>query len=80
MTVAALPAAQRRFSSPPAARRSKKAMSPQRLRTLSRRHPHVRPSYARNQTSSSSSLQPRTTRATRPQSAASAPSATPKSP
>jgi hypothetical protein len=41
MTVAAPPAAQRRFPSPPAARRSRKAMSPQRPQTVSRPHaPH----------------------------------------
>jgi len=80
MTVAALPAAQRRFPSPPAARRSRKAMSSQRPQTVSRPHAHTRPLHPRPQKKPSSSLPPRTMRATGPPSPTSAPSATPKSP
>jgi len=78
--VAALPDSQRRFPSPPAASRSRKAISSQRPQTLSRPHAQTRPSHPRHRKNSSSSLQPRTKRATRPQSPASAPAATPKSP
>ena len=80
MTVAALPAAQRRFSSPPTARRSRKAMSSQGRRSSSKRRAHTRPSHPRPRKTPSSSLPPRTMRATGPRSPTSAPSATPKSP
>ena len=47
MTVAALPAAQRRFPSPPAARRSRKAMSSQGRRSSSKRRVHAKPAHDR---------------------------------
>jgi hypothetical protein len=55
MTVAALPASQRRFPSPPAARRCRKAMSSQRPQTLSARCAHARRSHARTRKRSLSS-------------------------
>ena len=80
MTVAALPASQRRFASPPAARRSRKAMSSRPPQTLSRRRAHTRRSHPRPRKSSSSSLPTTNTGRPRPRSPTSAPSATPKSP
>ena len=80
MTVAALPAAQPRFSSPPTARWSRKAMSSQGRRSSSKRRAHTRPSHPRPRKTPSSSLPPRTMRATGPRSPTGAPSATPKSP
>ena len=54
MTIAALPAPQRRCSSPPAARRSRNAMSPRPPQTLSRRRAHTHRPYLRPRKSSSS--------------------------
>jgi hypothetical protein len=68
MTVAALPSAQRRFPSPPAARRSRKAMSSQRPQTLSSAAPTPIPQMLTIQPDSSdpsSSLPPTTLHATR---------------
>ena len=48
MTVAALPVTQRRFASPPAARRSRKAMSTPPPQTLSRRRAHTRRPHHRH--------------------------------
>ena len=73
MTVAALPAAQRRFSSPPTARWSRKAMSSQGRRSSSKHRAHTRPSHPRPRKTPSSSLPPRTMRATGPRSPTSAP-------
>ena len=80
MTIAELPTAQRRSPSRPTARRSRKAMSSQRPQTLSRPHAHTRSSHPRHRKSSSSSLPPRTMRATRPRSHTCDPSAISKSP
>jgi hypothetical protein len=66
IAIAALPTAQRRSSSPPAARRSRKALSSQRPQTLSARRAHIRRSYARDRQSSSPSFPPRTMGATSP--------------
>ena len=73
MTVAALPAAQRRFSSPPTVRRSSKAMSSQGQRSSFKRRALTRPSHPRPRKTPSSSLPPRTMRATGPRSPTSAP-------
>jgi hypothetical protein len=43
MTLVTLPAAQRRFSSPPTARRSRNAMSSKRPHALSKRRAQTRP-------------------------------------
>ena len=58
--VAALPASQRPFSSPSAARRSRKASPSQDLRILSQRRARARPVHPRDRTSSPSSFPPRT--------------------
>jgi hypothetical protein len=59
MTVAAPPAWQRRFPSPPAARQSSRVMRLQARHTLLTRRARACPAYPSDQTSSSSSLAPR---------------------
>src|SRR5271166_1073420 len=58
MIVAALPAAQRRFSSPPAARRSRKPMSSRGRQSSSDRRARARPAHTRDQTRLPSSVPP----------------------
>ena len=58
MIIAALSPSQRRFSSPPAARRSSKAMSPQGRQSFSKRSAHTRRSHARPRKRSSSWFPP----------------------
>ena len=80
IAIAVLPASQRRSTSLPAARRTRRALSSQRPQTLFKRRAHAAPSYARDRKSSSSALPPITLGASGPRSHACDPSATFKSP
>jgi len=80
MTVAVLPTTQRRFASPPAARRSRTTMSSRPPQTLSRRRSHTRRSHPRPRKSPSCSLPTITPAAFRPRRHFADPSATFKSP
>ena len=78
--VAALSPSQRRFSSPPATRRSRKAMSSRGRHTLFTRRTRARSSHPRDQTSSSSSFPSTRPSAYRFTARARVLSVTPKSP
>ena len=80
MIVAAFPASQRRFSSPSAARRTRKATSPRGRPALSKRRAPARPGHPRDRTNSPSSFPPRTMRATGSRRDTPEPSAILKSP
>ncbi len=75
-----LPASQSRSASLPAARRTRRALSSQRPRTLSKRRAYAKPSYARDRTSSSSTFPPIRLSASGPRNHTCDPSATFKSP
>ena len=66
MTIAVRPATQRRFASPPAARRSRTTMSSRPPQTLSRRRAHTRRSHPRLRKSPSCSVPTITPAAFRP--------------
>ncbi len=80
MIIAALSPSQRRFSSPPAARRSSKAMSSQGRQSFSDRRARARPAHTRDQTRLPSSVPPPRLRAASPRGDKREPSAILKSP
>jgi len=66
MIITALPASQRGFSSPPAARRSSKPMSSRGRQSSSDRRARARPAHTRDQTRLPSSVPPPRLRAASP--------------
>jgi hypothetical protein len=78
--IAILPASQARSASPPAARRTRRALPSQRPQTLSKRRAHATPSDARDRKSSPPALPPIILGASDPRSYACGPSVTFKSP
>ena len=80
MTVAAHPALQPGFSSPPAARRSRKPMSSRGRQSSSDGRARARPAYTRDQTRLPWSIPPPRLRATSPRGDKREPSASLKSP
>jgi hypothetical protein len=80
MIVSAPSTSQRRFSSPSAAPRSRKALRSQGPHILSKRHTRARPAHPRDRISSPSLFPPRSMRATGPRRDAPQPSAILKSP
>jgi hypothetical protein len=80
MIVAALPASQRHFSLPSAARRSRKALRSQGPHILSKRRARARTAHPHDPTSSRSSFPPRGIRAAGPRRDALPPTPTSKSP